>query len=129
MGDVFASRNPATEDPEEYGPDVNLFVFDRKNINWPAAARHTVRFFGRPRRLWLLPFTVAFLTLTCLGRALSLGNASRSSRDFRQHESHVSQPSPHAYHPQIGRAHVCTPVTNAHLVCRLLLEQKNTQLK
>src|SRR3546814_5636842 len=25
---------------------------------------------------------------------------------------------------QIGRAHVCTPVTNAHFVCRLLLEQK-----
>src|SRR3546814_6308770 len=25
---------------------------------------------------------------------------------------------------QIGRAHVRTPVTNAHLVCRLLLEQK-----
>src|SRR3546814_2864773 len=31
-------------------------------------------------------------------------------------------------HPgQIGRAHVCTPVTNAHLVCRLLLEKKNTR--
>src|SRR3546814_10762339 len=27
---------------------------------------------------------------------------------------------------QIGRAQVCTPVTNAQLVCRLLLEQKNT---
>src|SRR3546814_9904910 len=26
--------------------------------------------------------------------------------------------------PQIGRAHVCTPVTNAHVVCRLLLEKK-----
>src|SRR3546814_7567619 len=26
---------------------------------------------------------------------------------------------------QIGRAHVCTPVTNAHLVCRLLLANKN----
>src|SRR3546814_7186027 len=26
--------------------------------------------------------------------------------------------------PQIGRAHVCTPVTNAHHVCRLLLETK-----
>src|SRR3546814_8289226 len=26
---------------------------------------------------------------------------------------------------QIGRAHVCTPATNAHLVCRLLLETKN----
>src|SRR3546814_19181108 len=28
---------------------------------------------------------------------------------------------------QIGRAHVCTPVTTAHLVCRLLLEKKNHQ--
>src|SRR3546814_9696892 len=27
---------------------------------------------------------------------------------------------------QIGRAHVCTPVTHAHLVCRLLLDQKTT---
>src|SRR3546814_1764443 len=27
---------------------------------------------------------------------------------------------------QIGSAHVCTPVTNAHLVCRLLLEKKKT---
>src|SRR3546814_3466099 len=26
---------------------------------------------------------------------------------------------------QIGRAPVCTPVTNAHLVCRLLLEKNN----
>src|SRR3546814_5384638 len=25
----------------------------------------------------------------------------------------------------IGRAHVCTTVTNAHIVCRLLLEPKN----
>src|SRR3546814_1420831 len=30
-----------------------------------------------------------------------------------------------AMKPKIGRAHVCTPVTNAHLVCRLLLEKKN----
>src|SRR3546814_3466283 len=28
---------------------------------------------------------------------------------------------------EIGRAHVLTPVTNAHLVCRLLLEKKNKQ--
>src|SRR3546814_9124275 len=26
---------------------------------------------------------------------------------------------------EIGRAHVCTPVTNAQLVCRLLLEKQN----
>src|SRR3546814_5182249 len=30
-----------------------------------------------------------------------------------------------AFTAEIGRAHVCTPVTNAHLVCRLLLEKKN----
>src|SRR3546814_8586672 len=28
---------------------------------------------------------------------------------------------------QIGRAHVGTPVTNAHLVCRLLLENKKSE--
>src|SRR3546814_5927265 len=27
---------------------------------------------------------------------------------------------------EIGRAHVLTPVTNAHLVCRLLLDKKKT---
>src|SRR3546814_9811377 len=30
---------------------------------------------------------------------------------------------------QIGRAHVCTPVTNAHLVCRLLLEKKKGKVE
>src|SRR3546814_10078973 len=28
---------------------------------------------------------------------------------------------------EIGRAHVCTPVTNAQLVCRLLLEKNKQQ--
>src|SRR3546814_1510998 len=32
---------------------------------------------------------------------------------------------PYESSEEIGRAHVCTPVTNAHLVCRLLLEKKN----
>src|SRR3546814_7255656 len=27
---------------------------------------------------------------------------------------------------KIGRAHVCTQVTNAHIVCRLLLEKQKT---
>src|SRR3546814_6380746 len=30
---------------------------------------------------------------------------------------------------EIGRAHVRTPVTNAHLVCRLLLEKKNYNIQ
>src|SRR3546814_9437594 len=28
---------------------------------------------------------------------------------------------------EIGRAHVCTPVTNAHIVCRLMPEKKTDQ--
>src|SRR3546814_10295471 len=28
---------------------------------------------------------------------------------------------------KIGRAHVCTPVTNAHIVCRLSVENKTTE--
>src|SRR3546814_6127496 len=32
-------------------------------------------------------------------------------------------------HDQIGRAHVGTPVTNAHLVCRLLLDKTNRPTK
>src|SRR3546814_8540173 len=28
--------------------------------------------------------------------------------------------------PEIGSAHVCTPVTNAHTVCRLLLSKQRT---
>src|SRR3546814_5148223 len=34
---------------------------------------------------------------------------------------------PEVVKQEIGRAHVCTPVTNAQLVCRLLIEQKKTQ--
>src|SRR3546814_4718543 len=30
---------------------------------------------------------------------------------------------------EIGRAHVCTPVSNAHLVCRNLLDKKTTLLR
>src|SRR3546814_6805343 len=32
------------------------------------------------------------------------------------------------YLEQIGRAHVRTPVSNAHLVCRLLLEKKHRHI-
>src|SRR3546814_10272608 len=32
-------------------------------------------------------------------------------------------------HNEIGRAHVLTPVTNAHLVCRLLPEKKTRTTK
>src|SRR3546814_7599280 len=48
-----------------------------------------------------------------------LADAPRTAqvqRTTRETDIHVSI--------EIGRAHVLTPVTNAHLVCRLLLEKK-----
>src|SRR3546814_6743354 len=38
----------------------------------------------------------------------------------------VLQPGYVMHDRQIGRAHVCTPVTHEHLVFRILLEKKNT---
>src|SRR3546814_9735352 len=69
------------------------------------------------------------------GRA---GSRSEHRRGLAAHDDHVGGTSCEqadadapgdlvelAYEPQqIGRAHVCTPVNNAHLVCRLLLEKK-----
>src|SRR3546814_17684353 len=43
-----------------------------------------------------------------------------------RHHRHAGGRRPGQTEPggEIGRAHVLTPVTNAHLVCRLLLEKK-----
>src|SRR3546814_4600037 len=38
------------------------------------------------------------------------------------------QPQIDYIEPEIGRAHVCTPVTNAHLVSRLLREKHTTTI-
>src|SRR3546814_8492973 len=58
------------------------------------------------------------------GRAYAPACRSRRRRRW------TSQPPPQMTRmAKIGRAHVCTPVTNAHLVCRLLLEKKNNKHK
>src|SRR3546814_4835521 len=44
--------------------------------------------------------------------------------DERRQQAHDVLGGANRQQPQIGRAHVRTPVTNAHLVCRLLLETK-----
>src|SRR3546814_6134850 len=51
-------------------------------------------------------------------RALELG----ASAIVMCHNHPSGDPSPSK---EIGRAHVWTPVTNAHIVCSLLLEKKN----
>src|SRR3546814_10859390 len=54
--------------------------------------------------------------------------AQKRERQFRvadaDHDRGLSRAELSASDLQIGRAHVGTPVTNAHLVCRLLLEKK-----
>src|SRR3546814_8510287 len=56
-------------------------------------------------------------------QALRAGEIIRSLREFIKRGETMHQPEP-LRGLQIGRAHVCTPVPNAHLVCRLLLEKK-----
>src|SRR3546814_1250659 len=50
--------------------------------------------------------------------------ARRPCRGFREGGQRGFRP-PQPRTAEIGRAHVCTPVTHAHLVCRLLLENNN----
>src|SRR3546814_2468226 len=45
-------------------------------------------------------------------------------RTFLDRKGRRARDLQHPRRLQIGRAHVRTPVTNAHLVCRLLLEKK-----
>src|SRR3546814_3056971 len=54
------------------------------------------------------------------------GGGLRPGRHRRRAAEHAAaRPAPAAVPGgEIGRAPVCTPVTNAHLVCRLLLEKK-----
>src|SRR3546814_13764376 len=54
-------------------------------------------------------FSVASVTVICVLPRLEAVFVDAQGSDLRK----------------IGRAHVCTPVTNAQLVCRLLLEKKN----
>src|SRR3546814_2644014 len=73
---------------------------------------------GSVRQLALYPRTIFRRALELDAAAILLvhnhpsGDPTPSDRDIRVTEL------------QIGRAHVWTPVTNAHLVCRLLLEKK-----
>src|SRR3546814_8656000 len=84
-----------------------------------------------PRTYTLCPYTALFRSRACrptqkrderVGR-LWQRNAGEppAQTNKRRHHDGVAE--------QIGRAHVSTPVTNAQLVCRLLIEKKKTQHK
>src|SRR3546814_1237614 len=85
------------------------------SIGWPLRVFGIIGLSIAIRVTWLarLRATVLALLLIPGPRFLSLGR--------------LDQPAVGDRVGQIGRAHVCTPVTNAHLVCRLLLEKKKSQ--
>src|SRR3546814_1982207 len=74
----------------------------------------------------LFPYTTLFRSLGRNGRypcrVLWIGF---SSRMICPAMVEVRQCGPSSRCRKIGRAHVCTPVTNAHLVCRPLLDNNN----
>src|SRR3546814_9789860 len=69
---------------------------------------------------WQLPLNNPFLpdavrSEVCASNAISAADCAAAGA--------ATSPNDPAYREEIGRAHVCTHVTNAHLVCRLLLEK------
>src|SRR3546814_4079799 len=83
---------------------------------------------------------VAVATIALTAEGFTMEEMSSVTRDVRvklRPVPRVRRIDLHGLRPQrvhmaasvakIGRAHLCTPVTNAHLVCRLLLENKTTQ--
>src|SRR3546814_6026769 len=70
-------------------------------------------FFKRFGSALLLSVVGGLSTIASGGTSVVLGGAGQSAAAAAAEQG-----------PEIGRAHVCTPVTNAHLVCRLLLEKK-----
>src|SRR3546814_7868787 len=70
--------------------------------------------------------SLADALLLARDRDLQSGFTSIGPHRADWHVSHGALPNGETL-SQIGRANVCTPVTNAQLVCRLLLEQKNKQ--
>src|SRR3546814_6292558 len=86
----------------------------------------------------LFPYTTLFRSAGARGRGWCRRAFRRHQHDPRRlRRDHAAEPralgdrgavrhAGIAVPREIGRAHVRTPVTNAHLVCRLLLEKKNT---
>src|SRR3546814_9288506 len=87
--------------------------------------------------VWLIPRAFSFassgnserrsghdkLNFIPLRRVRSYHQSDRICHRSRSGSGSTTLASQGVCHLQIGRAHVCTPVTNANIVCRLLLEK------
>src|SRR3546814_1757396 len=75
----------------------------------------------------LFPYTTLFRSgVADVGHDLTGLRASSAPRESEAGTGLAMSGLAAGRESEIGRAHACTPVTNAHLVCRLLLEKKNT---
>src|SRR3546814_2779471 len=95
----------------------------------------SLRALGLSRRRLSLSVAAPLLALTALMvvNGETLGPWGQHSADSmktaaKSNDMAVAQFSGLWAREEIGRAHVLTPVTNAHLVCRLLLEKKQTTI-
>src|SRR3546814_7914867 len=86
-----------------------------KSITWLLSTRDS-RILARLTQFWGSPTGVASTTRELAWPAP--GPADSSAADVQAASATASATTRAA---EIGRAHVLTPVTNAHLVCRLLL--------
>src|SRR3546814_7952110 len=74
----------------------------------------------------LFPYTTLFRSLHAAVCATRQQLPALRTQRVRAAQRLLGFQQPHRG-DEIGRAHVCTQVTNAHLVCRLLLEKKKSE--
>src|SRR3546814_10817671 len=99
-----------------------------------AAARLHERTLATERRnIKLFGYGVKGMVLSMIETAVAITDARISASDIhrlvelgKEILQHTVELLPGIRDAEIGRAPVCTPVTNAHLVCSLLLEKKKT---
>src|SRR3546814_4851557 len=106
-------RPPSSTRTDTLFPDTTLC---RSRTRRPLGRRFPLRGLDRPRR-----GETRTRQRTRHGQGSRPGIGTRSVGRRRPVGSLGGRPQ-----FEIGRAHVWSPVTNAHLVCRLLLEKKNT---
>src|SRR3546814_4653071 len=97
--------------------------------SWSTSAVMT-RLLPSARTFETVVFSINAIGALKLCAALANSASSATGTACGDHSASVADAGePGAPAAEIGRAHVCTPVTNAHLVCRLLLEIKNINNK
>src|SRR3546814_6867632 len=100
---------------EQVGPPLELYERPRNLF--------VARFIGSPA-MNIIPVTVRE---TGEATTVALGDGKMVRLPIRTDAAEVGKAASFGVRPEdleIGRAHVCTPVPNAHLVCRFLLGKK-----